>query len=195
MRTEKQNKADRLYRAVGGIDDRYLAEALECAPKAQKKGKVLRMRTVITLVAAVLCLVIVGAVIAGRITEKKAYDKLTALEKAFPREEKAGEFAGSVNLHGGSSLLVWKYAGSDQTYSRRISSSQFTKLQNCQKNAERVGESSDETVRVWLCDAGGNVTTPFLLDSQGNVSDELFEYEPELVVTEETVTFLQELFT
>lgn len=190
----RQNKTDRLYRAIGGIDDRFLAEAMEAAPK--KKAKILRKRTVIALIAAVLGICILGGVfIASRISLSDN-QRTSVLEKVMPKREDAAGYAGDVDFYSGNNRLLWKYAGSDQIYSRTITASELRSLQNCQADAQRVGDGSVETVRIWLCDSDGNVSTPFLISSQGNTAQgEIFDYEPELEVTETTADFLADLFT
>ena len=201
---EKMKKAEYLFSELSGINERIVAEALEVREK--KKGFV--KRTLIVLVAAALLMTLaVGTFIIGNIAGNKKSDNggdvvVPTFEEVLRDAEDSQRVmsyrsAENIDLFDGATKLVWS-DGDGYNVIRLTGDSEKNKLTSAMKksysNAKVVTDTDDTHVLVWVSFGDGRVVTPYLKNTAGNVGyGELFEYESEIVPTDDMNEFVNSL--
>ncbi len=183
MKQNRDQKAEYLLRELGGIEDRFLHEALIWAP-ARRSPRVL----LIAACLALLALAVPLSVIISNRTKQEA-DHTPPLSESAPRSvddilaksthRETVADATSIDLHTPS--LVWQSEADNALYVRVLSEADLTRLTDSMKlSGNAVGETSPtHTHRLWIVYGDGTVRTPYLKFSDGNLSTELFDYEIE----------------
>ena len=196
MKNEKQRKAELLFDAIGRLDDRLLQDALTWRPRN------LLAITRALLIAATLSLSVVvmvsGILLAlRRDNGPNADSPPNNSEQTTPtvsldstllahRDNASYDTVRSEDLsfYDGKARIVWQYADSDQLcVSRELTRQELATLKAVLGKGERVGTDSP-TLRcsVWILCGNGEVLSPYLESSTGNVGQgELFDYEAELI--------------
>lgn len=203
----------RLYEEIGGVNERYLQQA--AVFRARRKKPV--WRTV--LIAAAL--VLVGALLAGTLAlstgvvilgswvlnglapdapdvpEEPAVYSIAQMEQALvqrqdgilPVSEK------QVPLFSGDAQLVWTDGESGDYY--RISLNRYeceSILYLMQQNKKEIHAGSEQpNYQVWISLGDGMVVSPYLKATAGNAGHgELFDYDPELELSEPLIRQIME---
>lgn len=206
MNTRKQPKAAYLFSEMGGIDDYLLQEALGYRPVQKRSAS--RLWVVAACIAMSLVLVF-GGVLIGNLanTENQAPsledDGIDAPPDAPTLDALLTELsAGSAFAETSperldlfaSASVVWKSSDSDTLcVSRPLTDTELESLMKAAKNGRSVDRdtSPTQTFRVWILDGNGSVTTPYLKSSAGNVGTTLFEYEAEVIPSQEFTSCLE----
>ena len=192
----KKEKAQLLFERMGFIDDRFIDEAENYVPKratARIKFPVIR-----ALAACLSILLVFGVGImmfrGGNNSGNEAYPEMLTVSSVL----KKGSFLSrsvdpaKLDLLDGESRIIWQDTKSGEYYQVKISASQQSALNNLNSSAESVSENEND-YRIWFVNAKGEVTSPELKESNGNVSfGSLFTYDPELELTD---AFLERLDT
>ena len=191
MNNPKKAKAVYLFREMGGIDDALLQEAIIYRPH-----RVLPRFLMIAACLALTFMLSLGVLIVSMrqdndgttkeendgtsadvtVNDFTLYSQSTAHTVLTSAEE--------LDFFDGNAYVVWQNVESKELcVSRALSNAELNKLKKEINNGTNVGTSSAEpTYRVWILLGDGNVLTPHLKLSDGNVgSAELFEYNPELI--------------
>ena len=88
--------------------------------------------------------------------------------------------------------IIWKYTDSELCYVVNISESDLKHL----SDYSPIQSVPDEICRIWLTAGDGLVTSPCLKQSAGNIGyGEIFDYSPEVEVSEAFATTLERLIT
>jgi hypothetical protein len=203
VRNEKITQAHQLLNAMGEIDDRYLDEALTFSAKAKKRRVVFNthaMRAVsgVAALAAVLSLVVFGAT--------RGFLKFQ--DKQSPSEESVNEITPSLQTlnsllqfcaesdsftplsadglspFDGTVRLIVQSPDSEALYvSRPLSVAEQAHIrlefEQTGKQIENT-ESSDTDWAIWVSLGDGQILTPCLSPTPGNMGmGELFAYQSE----------------
>ena len=191
MNNAKKAKTAYLFREIGTIDDRLLQEAISYRPQ--------RILPRTLMIAASLALTVslsFGAILIAmrQGSKNEAFDG----EVGTPIDVTVNEFtlysqsvayttvasAQQIDFFGGKAYVVWQGAEEETLcVSRALSESEVASLTREIPKGTPVGESPQAlSYRVWIVMGDGNVVTPHLKPSDGNVgSAELFDYNAELI--------------
>lgn len=218
MKNAKRSKAQILLNSMNAIDDFYLNEALSYTP-AQKKSKLLhfsspRVRVIssVAALAAVLALVLVGPM---RGMLKKSETDNVSQEIAPVRDTSAAALndllesctesdafqsvsADSINYFDGNVRLTVQRLDTQELYlSQPLTKSQQQTLQKALSNNGQPlsdAEATENGYAVWITLGNGQVATPYLTPSSGNLgAANLFHYEAECIPSEAFFDLLEDL--
>lgn len=176
-----------LFREIGLIDDRFVAEA--DAYTARKRSS--RQEMFVVLIAAILVftLLTVLAVSSFRriMSPEDNSDVLPPLAQVLldRRENSPGAVPLSdINLFSDVVTVYWSYTDDPENVrALPLTESQADQLRSHLKNLHtlRVDRDAPDTgVRIWICDGNGMVITPCLSLTNGNIGfGTLFDYNPE----------------
>ena len=195
MKYTKQEKAARLFRAIGEIDDVLVQEAQTYRP--QRRTGAARMILLAAALSFSVLLMFSTILISMRSDRDKATgdtdESIPKLDQIFLSQRNDANYTTlsseeELPFFDGETYLVWQYADSDELcISRALTRSEITTLNQSMGKGDRVGETSPElSCRVWMLCCDGKVLSPYLEVSAGNVgSAQLFDYEAELIPSED----------
>lgn len=203
---QKDKKAAYLLDEIGGIDDRYIAEAMK-AKKKPKTGSVILILAACIAALAIMLLAVAGAVAVGGIIGGIIRDDISSSRPKPP--EKLGEilknesngsgvikvaYASEIDFFDGA-YLIWQNESGNGYCLKRLSQSSLTVLESNIGGAN-VGEGEEVgAVKVWISCGDGRVFSPYLKPTVGNVGcGELFDYSPEIVPSERFNSCVSNLF-
>ena len=110
-------------------------------------------------------------------------------EKKYQRLDSAEELS-----YIGTASLVWQYEEGGELYVAELSAIQLASVQSRMGSGTQVGKDSPTlTVNVWVLDGKGNVSTPYLKASRGNIGCEIFDYEAEIIPGDELVDCISDI--
>jgi hypothetical protein len=197
----KKEKATLLFDGMSLIDDRFIEEADTYVPRVAVYK---RKFAVVAALAACLSIILVfsiapmlfktqspsgGGSHSQEITPPTVMNEYELILSQGSTEERAIDIH-SVNLSDGAYRLIWLDLQSGVYYEKTLTRLQLYTLKDLASRSETRGEQSG-VYRIWLVDALGEVTTPELISSPGNVYyGSLFYYEPELLISD---SFIEEL--
>ena len=124
------------------------------------------------------------------------YGKLDLLLNEQKDEEKYQKLDSAEELsYVGRASLVWQYEEGGEIYVAELTSAQLASLQSYTGSGTQVGKDSPAiAVSVWVLDGKGNVSTPYLKTSRGNLGCEIFDYEAEIIPDERLVDCISDIF-
>lgn len=203
MKRDQRARANRLLDAMGGIDDRFLNEAILYRTARPPIRHSLRNFMAVAAVAALLLVAVTGP-LSGLLDLDKSSDSippeqstettskpttLDGLLKGCTESLSFTAYAPDTDtfFDGGVRLTVEDRATGTLYVSRPLSTSeQNTLLREFQASAQQVAPTeSPVTYRVWVLLGDGRVVTPCLNPARGTVGyGTLFDYESERVPTE-----------
>lgn len=192
----KKEKAQLLFEKMGQIDDRFIDEAENYVPK---RATVRIKFPVIRALAACLSILIVFGVGVMLFRDNapagnESYPEILTVSSVLKKGSLLSRSVdpAKLNLLDGESRIIWQDTESGEYYQVKVSDSQQNSLNSLNSSAENVADT-DEDYRIWFVNASGEVTSPELKESSGNVSfGSLFTYDPELELTD---AFLERLDT
>jgi len=197
----QSRKADYLLDEIGGIDDRYLTEAMNWQPLRRKKP----FARVLPLVASLAAVLLLSFTVLLP-TLQRSFDKNespnvgeslspshpSTLDSLLQDCAQSPSFtpcsADALDFFDGNvRLTVCELSTGKLFVSRPLSESEQNALsREFNATGERVtdGATSEESFRVWVLLGDGSVVTPCLSASAGNVgAATLFDYESERIPT------------
>lgn len=212
MKQQTQRRAQQLFDAIGGIDDRFLAEAIAAQKKRRRAGYLLR----VLAVAASLALVVGIGLAGGRLLRGFFFPKrdpspsqghtspsdFSALLLACAESDAFREQSAALPLAAdGDMRIVVGARGSDRfMVSRALTAAERTVVLHETESAKRqsvylpTGESGETQYRIWVVDARGAVWSPALTYSGGNVTcGTVYDYDPERLPSEAFQNLLSDL--
>lgn len=203
----KDKKAAYLLDEIGGIDDRYVAEAI-AVRKKPKTGKVILILAACIAAISVMLLSIAGAFTLGRIVGGVIRDDISdnrpqpaeALGELLKSESRAADVikaadASEIDFFGGA-YLIWQ-TGDDDGYCLKKLSDDSLKVLLGKIGGSNVGTENEVTfgAKVWISCGDGTVISPYLKAAAGNVGyGELFDYSPEIIPSESFNSCVSNLF-
>lgn len=208
-RDEKQLHAARLLDAIGGIDDAHLQEAMTWRRATNASSPVKRPFPWRAIYAVAACLVVFVGLFSllfhfinrpvkspdTSLSHVQRIDQLLSSCAESPSftlssVEKTDFFDGNVRL-----VLRNRETG-DLYMSRPLTESEQETLLRELSTANRTPVSDGETIgwQVWVLQGNGDVRSPYLAPSAGNVGAAvLFDYEAEYIPTEAFASLLEDL--
>lgn len=186
--SNKKEYAEKLYDAIGLIRDDFIADS-EChtVKKAYFPKKLLT--ALAACFALVLCLSIFVNIFRDDAVEETPSDGGVSLYTVL--DEAKIDAKTDIELFG-KEKLVWYKDG--EYREKNLTSAQYKQLTSyMEKGFEKTEKKEDETYLVWICDGEGNVVSPYLETSDGNVYVELFSYRAEVIPSEEFIKYVQKL--
>ncbi len=201
----KDKKNEYLLSKIGEIDDRYLDEALSYRPKKRNAA--------IWLIPAAACICLLFALslmrpLLARFSDLSAEEKPNGAGEAKPFDDLDSVLAdagdrGHSKVHSFESLsyitgeasLVWQYE-SGEIFSAPLSKAELFELQKGLGKGSDVGsEKAELRCKVWILDGQGNVVTPYLKASGGNVGRVVFDYEAEIYPSREVIDCISKILS
>ncbi len=203
----KFDKACRLYLAMSELDDRTATEALRYRRSLAHGAKaVVIMAACLTLIiGATLMSIVVASFVAERNSNQSPDDappisSSTTLSSVFNYYREKNDLTSSSNsnppeLINGSPALIWKYQDSEEYYIKTLDTYTLNSLVSEIKNGEQVkSDESELDCLVWISSGNGEVYSPYLKPSVGNIGyGDLFEYDPEIYPSEDFVSAVQSI--
>ncbi len=215
----KLDSAEILLDAIGGIDDRFIAEAENAAPV--RKASVLPRRALIlaATIAISACMILsaaaavrfVGEVLGDRKDEKPPTDVGNNVPIEYPsieaqmlslreRTENKKTSIENIDFNDQYAKIVWKYADEDEYRVCNIKSrdaDNIAKRMQGRKGFTEVEnndtEDTGELEGIWINFGDGYVYSPCLEESNGNIGyGELFNYDPELEPTQDFINLVRD---
>ena len=185
MNDEQFEKSCLLYLAIGKADTAVLNSAL-----TYKKRRVGTKIFSIVAACAVLVTVLttVFAVGLNVVRDSASNGETPTVENCFAATGMCDVVdISEINLFDGTEKIIWR--NSEGYHVVGIStSSEFGVLAKSAGSGESVAEGEDTAYRVWLSNGRGEVISPCLALTPGNVGyGELFDYSPEYLPTDEFI--------
>ena len=179
--SDRDRMAAALFDAVGQIDDVFVAEAIGYKRIIKRKSLIKR----ISAIAAAVLLVIAISVPAF-IGIKNI---LSSFKNSFVAEpEKALTLQAGEKLGSGISALIWQRSGqTDYSYVEISGTKARTLVEEI--SSVPVGSRAETDVRVWIKLDNGEYISPQLQKSAGNTGLDLFEFSPELELSD-TIAYI-----
>ena len=219
MKNTKRKKAQILLDAMNSIDDAYLNEALSYTPVCKKSKLLLfqdlRIRAIssVAAVAAVAALILAGPMrgMLEKSNSKGESESPNAIESpitpsatalndllaACVENERFHAVSQSeINFFDGNVRLAVQNLDSQELYlSQPLTASQQASVQQSLASRGQLhGESSESDYAVWIMLGNGQVATPCLTPSAGNIGAAvLFHYEAEQIPTQDFFRLLENL--
>ena len=202
---DKFRAAERLFDALDMIDDRIVFEAQE-AYKAPSRSSSLSFRkyVVSAMVAMVLVVSMIGGFVISNLTKKNDVDLNENVGTTDIGSEQqmdmlllAAAQVGAVestpieeiDFFDGNVSLIWSYEG-DTNYYKLIfdTSDAEIKIKNQMSAPKKeITDTSADLLccKVWISYGNGEVVSPYLKASNGNIGySTLFDYSPEVIPSE-----------
>ena len=211
MNEQRVNKADVLFDVIGQLDDRMIAEA-SLPPMRKKSFRFYRIAT-----AAASFLVCVGILAGVSVTlsrgsidaENEAPDmsetvSLSLSDNLMLKRGSLSSFkvaADELDLFGGKMSIIFKFVDESDYCVLNVSTSRATKLKKelLRQDGEKklsFEEASAVPVSLWICDGNGEVVSPYLESSDGNLGfGALFDYSPEVEPSDELSNLIIDLIS
>ena len=186
---DKNKRAEKLYDCIGGIRDDYIASAENYTRiKAFYPKKLLAS---LAACVAILIMVTTFSDVFLKSGDSSVNDAGVSLQYVLEKYEV--EPTEKIDLFS-DKKLIWY---SDGEYREKVlTQKQYTRLTSyMQSGFEDVKESRDEECLVWICDGRGNVVTPYLKTSDGNVYVNLFSYRAEVMPSKAFTEYVEKILT
>lgn len=210
MKNKNRHSAEYLFDSIGGIDDRFIAEAQNYRPayarrraadrKADGSRTPARRYPLIAVAAAlVLCIMIVPAVLKlsspdSNTSNGPSAQHTTLSSLLAERSATMTPLAVAPDLRDGQARLVWRMG--DALYAVNLSTQQLMELTERMSSApcRHTDATSESGVSVWICSGRGTVCSPELIFSAGNVGyGTLFDYSAEIDPAATVVSYIRNI--
>lgn len=206
MSNFKNKITEYLLREIGEIDDAIIAEAEAYKAKKTNAYKPLLIAAAFTLAFAL----VIGSALISRMrpfvndnSEHSNYESnLQTVEQLFSENTYQNLFS-STYVMSDEDLpyfnqgvhIVWQNVSEiGYCVSDRLTLSEFERLNEQMGIGEQTGtDSPNLQYKVWVLYGDGRVTSPYLKRTNGNISGEIFDYEAEIIPTENFARLLLEL--
>ena len=211
----KNEKSQYLLSMIGEIDDSILNEAVSYKRKRKKIflapviAACLSVVMVIMMALPMAVILTLDGLLPGEMQSPSLegesdenlndattpYGNLDLLLNEQKNEDKYQRLDSEELLsYVGSASLVWQYEEGGEIYVAELTATELASVQDCMGSGTQVGKDSPTlSVNVWLLDGKGNVSTPYLKSSRGNVGCEIFDYEAEIIPDEALVDCISDI--
>lgn len=202
MTDEKRLAAERLFDAVGELDDNLLDAALNFK---KPRAKILTSRPFISTLSAVAAVLVLAVLVFPRMNSadesnmERSDTDIPTLTSALEQADYSGvttlSSTDEVDLFDETPKIIWQYTGAETCYTVDITHSDLNRLINYASYAPN-DTAPDDSCRIWLTAGDGLVVSPCLKRSAGNVGyGNIFDYSPELSVSGSFAANLAKLIT
>lgn len=198
MKQQTDRRAQNLLEAMGGIDDRFLVEAIEAIAAQRKRRRPKRLPRILA-VAAALALVVGIGLAGGRLLHgilfpnreptpdgtSDAPADFSALLLACTGSDAFREQSAALPLaaDGNVRIVVGERGGENLWVSRALTDTERTAVRREMESAKRQSAyeiAGTDRYLVWVADGDGAVWSPALTYSGGNVTyGTVYDYDPE----------------
>ena len=193
MNMHKRDKAQYLFERMDLIDSKFIEEAENYVPK---KSVIRRKFAVVMALAACLSVLIVfgiGSMLIDTVRSSlnSPFEKMT-LSSVLKQNSTSDNVIdiSDLNLLDGKTRIIWQNTESGTYYEAEIPQNKYN-LASSNTYAQKATDPDAPEYRIWFVSSSGEVTSPHLVASSGNVYyGALFDYNPELEITD---TFIQKL--
>lgn len=211
----KNEKSQYLLSTIGDIDDSILNEAVSYKRKRKKNlffpvlAACLSVVMVLMMALPLAVIFTVDGLLPGEMQSPslegegdenldvapQPYGELDLLLNEQKNDEKYQKLNSAEHLsYVGGARLVWQYEEGGEIYVAELTATELASVQDCMGRGTQVGNDSPTfAVSVWLLDGKGNVSTPYLKSSLGNVGCEIFDYEAEIIPDEALVDCISDI--
>lgn len=187
---DKRKQAEKLYDCIGGISDRYIADAENYTQHRFLHTKKILASLAACAVILVLVNIFLNVFIAEQSGDEVGENAYISLGDVLEGYEAVP--LNTVDLFDGEKL-IWYSNG--EYREKRLTYDQYTNITNYMiRGFEKTTQLDDECL-VWLCDGQGNVVSPYLEMSHGNVYVDLFSYSAEVQPSEAFTKYVQKILT
>ena len=98
--------------------------------------------------------------------------------------------------HTGAPRLVWENKESGEVSVCYLTVDELSQIRENMGKGSAVEENATSlTCNVWVVDEYGKVTTPYLKASAGNEGCDLFDYDPEIIPSEELIQCISDILS
>ncbi|MBQ7378575.1 MAG: hypothetical protein IJW70_02705 [Clostridia bacterium] len=200
----------RLYDEIGGVNERYLQEAATYRVRRKTPAwRTLLIAAALILVGALVLGTVsasTGIILLGRLLDNNQSEApdapdvnqpvqnytLANMEQtlAHKAENMLPTGADAIKLFDGQARLIWTDGESDAYYSVTLYGEELGNiLYLMQAQQVDIDEDSEQpSYKVWICFGDGTVISPYLKNDAGNTGHgELFDYDPELELSEDLI--------
>lgn len=192
------SSAERLFDSIGGIDDRYIAEAQAYRPCVGKRARGRRIFVIAAAALLSLALIIgtlplaISIILSGNSSAPATTENPVYLSDLLARHARSMTPLDSApDLSDGTARLIWSCDG--ELYAVNIGKKQLSRLA-ASLAADTGGSPSQNTTHVWLSLGDGRVLTPELRLSAGNISyGTLFDYNAEISPSRDVVDSIRRI--
>ena len=213
MKMNRIQKTAYLFDAIGGIDDRLLADAMQYGGARRSVGmrKVLLLAATLSLSLIFLLQIAVGFAMGGLNKNNAPSKEETTEDAPFALDAVLSEQRGTGQLtvlsskeeypfFDGTSRLVWQYGDEAFWYiSRPLTAYEVEELLHEMSRGGRIGvkEGDGEPLcRIWLVCDNGEVRSPYLEASDGNVGyADFFDYRAEVIPDDGLISCISDILT
>ena len=213
----KDQKTEYLFSAIGEIDDRFLEEAVSYRRPARRKKYWIPVLAaclaVFFTVSSALSFALaapVGVFILGLMgnestsppkpqePENDPTEYYASLDELMTAQKEEGEHSVYLSAeelsYFGEATIIWQYEEDGEYCVAPLTLPQLSRVKLLMGRGENVGDRSPDSIcRVWICDGKGNVRSPYLKNSAGNVDSAVFDYEPEIIPDEDFVECISDI--
>lgn len=200
---DKKEKATYLLYELNNIDDRLLEDAL-LYPAVKRRGKRSRLIALVcaALIAAMILLPLGGlagltAFIVGLGVQKGEDPKPDAPQQGGAAEDLSEVFTSPDRdlFFRDTPTLIWQEEGEEEYHALPLTTEEFCRIELLSSSSVKIGEErADSEKKIWICDGKGFVKTPYLEDTPGNLYyATLFDYDPEMILSDEFEDYLENL--
>ena len=194
--TDKEKYTQALMDAVGGIDDKYVYEAQNYTLKKRMPGYVAAI-----IAAAASMFLIIGAALPltffSVMMRAKSGNMHSDTQNAAPQYQMEQSFSqAEAQKHDSlpqinGAALVWHTAERGYSF---VSISEDT----AEKLIASIGEggekpAEDDGISVWIRTKNGEYISPELKRSPGNVDRTVFEYSPEIAISDKAARMITDI--
>lgn len=210
--SDKLKKAEYLLDEIGEIDDRLLAEATAYRP-ARRAPRIVLIAACIALsviftVSSVIMLQKVSSGFGDKFNNAQADTPTdapienppedsngpTSLDAVFTDAKSKGHTMLSseseIPYRDGNAYIVWQYAGEHEYYVNVLTKAELAELEK-KLGGEDVGQTSPELeCMVWIVTDKGEVISPYLKDTYGNIGTSVFDYCAEIYPSTDFINYI-----
>lgn len=213
----KDQKTEYLFSAIGEIDDRFLEEAVSYRrPVRRKKYWIPVLAACLAVfftVSSALSFALaapVGIFILGlmgnestsppkpQAPENDPTEYYASLDELMTAQKEEGGHSVYLSAeeisYFGEASIIWQYEEDGEYCVAPLTLPQLSRVKLLMGRGENVGDRSPDSIcRVWICDGKGNVRSPYLKNSAGNVDSAVFDYEAEIIPDEDFVECISDI--
>lgn len=221
--SDKKKKTEYLLSEIGGIDDKYLLEAESYKAKRKRRIPLSAIAACLVVCFTVVIVMAASNGIfdlasgksedmmenevfpdkevgnlEGEASEENTYEEHSELDLIFLSYLEEYQGYGSLAelpTERGSTYIIWQYIESGRIFiSRPLDVGELKALDKYFGEGEPVGESSPSLkFNVWILKSNGEIVSPYLTESAGNVGNSLFDYEAELIPCEDFISLIADV--
>ena len=198
----RRNKAEYLLREIGEIDDRLVAEALSHRGARRKTTRAILLAACLSLVFVLTVILpfyrVMSGILQNATPDDESPQEILTLDGVL--EQADGYLTELESLESLSYTdgprLVWQNVESGEIFVCELTAYQLSRLQREMGRGQQVGEQSpDNTCLIWVLDGEGGVRTPYLKQTPGNEGCTVFEYDPEILPTQNLITCISDILS